>query len=102
MKLKDIQVGRTYVVKVPEDEDAGAYWDRVYGRRRVYAEALEVGVTHTVYERHSLGGISGTPRVISGAHESERADYVRMRLTNGGRTVTIACRNVEHLKWEEA
>jgi hypothetical protein len=96
VRLRDIEVGKTYRVKIPLHVDVAAWHRQRYDRKPTHARVIEVGLHYDVPDYVTWSGIAGTPRVRSGWHTSERADGVKVEF-DGGRTGVIPCRNVE---WE--
>lgn len=97
MKLRDIEVGKTYEVLIPEHVDVSAWHARRYDRRPTYGKVVEVGVHYDVPRRVTYGGISGTPRALVGWNASERADGVKVSWDDGRKVGVVPARNV---KWE--
>jgi hypothetical protein len=103
MKLKDIEVGKTYYVRIPRDVDEylhvmdSGLRPRGWARQRINAEVLAIGVEREVIHRTSLGGIQGSPRVRS--HETTTNDGVKIRFTDHHkeRVVVVPPRSIQ---WE--
>lgn len=105
MKLKEIEVGKTYYVRIPREVDEYLWMidspkvPRFWKREMIYAEVLEVDVEREVVERMTLGGIAGHPRVRSGSHSVPGG--VRIRLLreghDNGRVVVVPPRSIQ---WE--
>jgi hypothetical protein len=105
MKLSEIEVGKTYRVRIPKDVDEylhfmGGSPPKGLGRIDIDAEVLEKDVERTVLRRHSLGGIVGSPRVVSGSHTASGG--IKIRFTDPGSRSVVREEIVPSaaIKWE--
>ena len=104
MKSADIQVGKTYYVRIPRDVDEYLYMmdsgrrPRGWARERIYAEVIEIGVEREVFERTTYSGIAGTPSVITGGHKVHGGVMIRF---NDGHRERVEIVPPSAIKWEQ-